>query len=136
MTLHAYASRQMVGLIARVSEEIAHLAHARDAEAIHDLRVAIRRMTQSLRAFAGVLPKKQSKLVRREAKTLMDLAAEVRSRDIALELFEAAGVTADTAPCVRLMLERQEAIDRLAAAAAEWRHSGFEQRWRQSLELP
>lgn len=136
MTLHAYASRQMISLIGRVSAEIAHLAHANDAETIHDLRVAIRRMTQSLRAFAGVLPKRQSKLVRREAKTLMDLAAEVRSRDIALELFEASGVAGDAAPCVRLKLERQEAIDTLAAAAAQWQHSGFEQRWRQSLELP
>ncbi|MDX1980695.1 MAG: CHAD domain-containing protein [Bryobacteraceae bacterium] len=134
MTLRDYAARQVDVLMNRVAAQVDRLAEARDADAIHDFRVSIRRLTQSLRAFAGVLPKKESKQVRKEMKVLMDLAGEVRTRDIALELFDAAKVPPDSAPCVRLALEREDAIAELSAAAARWRGTDFVSRWRSMLK--
>lgn len=135
MTLRAYAGMRVAGLIGRVETELDRLAEARDADAIHDLRVSIRRLTQALRALRGVLPKKGSRRVRRELKPLMDLAGEVRTRDIALELYGAAGVSAGSDPCVRLRQERQNAIGALADSAAGLRKSGCAARWRSELDI-
>jgi CHAD domain-containing protein len=133
MTLREFAERQVDQRIGRVAAQVERLAAERDAEAIHDLRVSIRRLTQSLRAFAGIVPAKQAKRIRKEMKVLMDLAGEVRTRDIALELFTAAGVAPSSAPCVRLALEREEAIAELAGLAVQWQGGGFAQRWRAAL---
>lgn len=133
MTLRAFLDAQLNALMERLQGEIERLASEREPEAIHDLRVSIRRLTQALRGFAGVVPKKQAKRIRRELKELMDLAAEVRSRDIALELFEAAKIPPQSAPCVLLNLEREDAITELTATAARWRNSDFAERWKDAL---
>lgn len=117
----------------RVADQASRLAEASDAEAIHDLRVAVRRLTQTLRSFSRVLGKRGCRAVRKELKTLMDLAGEVRTRDIALELFEAAGIGTESAPCVRLMLEREDAISALAVHAGEWKESDAAGRWKERL---
>lgn len=135
MTLEGYAGVRVAGLIGRVECELGRLSQSRDAEAIHDLRVSVRRLTQALRALRGVLPKKPARAVRRELKPLMDLAGEVRTRDIALELFESAGVAADSAVCVRLALEREDAIAALAAMAGRMNGEECGSRWRRDLEI-
>lgn len=109
MTLRAYAESKIAELEARVKKETARTLANGDPDAIHDLRVSIRRLTQALRAFADVIGRRRARRTRRKLRVWMDAAAEIRNRDIALELLAAAGVPPDSA------LSRQTADSRAAA---------------------
>src|ERR1700686_5686988 len=79
-----------------LSAELRHAAkHPHDADTIHDLRVAIRRFTQTLRVFRDSFERTHVKKMRRPLRTLMYLCGDIRNCDIALEVLEAAGVPAD-----------------------------------------
>lgn len=75
-----------------------------DPEAVHDLRVAIRRFVQCLRAFKQFFDEEQAKKIRKSLKKLMKRSGEVRNRDITIDLLKEAGL--DGAPAVAA-LERQ-----------------------------
>jgi CHAD domain-containing protein len=115
-----YARERARVLAGRVAGEAARTADSPDAEAVHDLRVSIRRLSACLREFAGCFPRKQRKRARRRLKRLMDLAAAVRDRDITLKLMARAGVAAGAAIRKRLAAQRTGAASALAAAAREW----------------
>jgi len=55
-----------------------------DAEAVHDLRVAIRRFLQALQVFKTLLPGKERKKGRRSLKLLLTGAGAVRDCDVTL----------------------------------------------------
>jgi len=66
---------------------------AKDPEAIHDLRVAIRRFTQCLRTFKNLFDPHPLRNIKRRLRDLMDSCAAVRSCDVALVVLHQAGVT-------------------------------------------
>ena len=119
MTLQVYAERKIGELEARVESEARKTLENGHADAIHDLRVSIRRLTQALRAFEALVGKKRAKQLRRRLRRWMDAAAEIRNRDIALELLAASGMEAGGAVAGRLIAARQAAHDRLAQLLAE-----------------
>lgn len=135
MTLEKYARDCASHLVDRLATEIKRAANEHDAEAIHDLRVAIRRLTQALRAFRTLLGKEPVKEVRTDLRQLMDLASEVRSRDIALELFARAGVATDTPVCVAVVKERAVYQRRIAAKVKGWARRKVWDSWREQLQL-
>src|SRR6266853_852413 len=63
-----------------------------DPEAIHDLRVSIRRFTQCLRTFRNLFDPRPLKKIKRRLRDLMDSCAAVRSCDVALVVLRQAGV--------------------------------------------
>ena len=73
---------------------LAYLAHDAGqlgtAEAIHNLRVGIRRLSECLREFGDFFPPRRAKKVRSHLKEVMNLAGEVRNRDIAIALLKKA----------------------------------------------
>jgi CHAD domain-containing protein len=77
-----------------------------DADAIHDLRVSIRRLRECLRTFAAVYPPGPHKKIRKTLRKLMKGAEKVRSADIALELLVDAGMAHD-APLLRQIREQR-----------------------------
>ena len=83
--------------------------HPEDAEAIHDLRVSIRRFTQPLRTFRAVFDPKPLKKLRRRLRKLMDACAAVRTCDVAVDVLKEAGVANG----------RPASIARLTAARAD-----------------
>jgi CHAD domain-containing protein len=106
-----------------------------DEEAIHDLRVSIRRLRECLRMFEGLYPAAPRKKVRKELKKVMKSAERVRSADIAIGLLKKAGV-GETAPQLLEITEQR----------AEYRHVLHEELtllatrpytrvWRESLGL-
>ena len=119
MTLQVYAEGKIGELEARVESEARKTLENGHADAIHDLRVSIRRLTQALRAFEALVGKKRAKQLRRRLRRWMDAAAEIRNRDIALELLTASGMEAEGAVAGRLIAARQAAHDRLAQLLAE-----------------
>src|SRR5438105_1154036 len=81
-----FASDQAVRRLGRLAFQINQTVKSRDAEAVHDLRVAVRRFSQVLRVFKPCFRGKEARRIRRELKQMMDLAGEVRNCDIALKL--------------------------------------------------
>src|SRR5580698_9717874 len=87
-----FAHSQVSTLLRRLAAQVKRTGESADADAVHDLRVAVRRLSRALRSFAQFFPGKSWKRIRKELGGLMDAAAAVRDNDVALELLEKAGV--------------------------------------------
>ncbi len=118
MTLLAYVEQNIAALQARVAKEAQNTLANGNPDAIHDLRVSIRRLSQALRAFEPVIGKRQARQTRRHLRRWMDEAAEIRNRDIALELLASSGTPLDSPVAKRLQAGRDQAHKRLALLLA------------------
>lgn len=78
-----FASFQIHRLLRNLTAAIRKTLRAPDAEAVHDLRVSIRRFDQTLLLFGGMLEKKKVRKSRRRLKKVLALAGAVRNCDIA-----------------------------------------------------
>jgi len=116
MTLRDFVHQRLAELDQRVQQERMRTADTPDVDAIHDLRVSIRRHTQALRAMQTMLPKKDVKEQRARLRRVMKLTAEVRNRDIALELLAAAGVEESSRLSRKLQRQRERASKALVRA--------------------
>ncbi len=130
-----YAQIRIADLIAKVAAQAKHAAEVTDEAAIHDLRVAIRRLSRGLRVFAQFFPGKSWKQIRLELSQLMDAAAHVRDRDIAVELLEKAGVAKRARVITTLAKERTAAAEALGAALRDWLGRDAPRQWKGALEL-
>lgn len=129
MDLQQFAEHRAHELLARVNREMANVAQHNDVDAIHDLRVSIRRFTQALRALQTLFPKTEVKRMRRKLRTVMDVAAEIRNRDIALQLLNEAQITEASPLWQRLASERDAARGDLTLLARQWRRRNLGTRW-------
>jgi len=86
--------------------------HSDDPDAIHDLRVSIRRLTQCFRIFRDLLDPAPVKKLRRRLHKIMEYCGDVRNRDIALELLEECGLT-ESPSVPKLKTARAEAARKL-----------------------
>src|SRR5215831_13431824 len=86
MDCGAFWVDQATRLLGRLAFQIKRTLHSHDPEAVHDLRVAIRRLTQALAISKSFLPPRAVKKIRRRTKAIMTLAGAVRDCDIALKL--------------------------------------------------
>src|ERR1051326_4630890 len=91
-TMREFALLQTAVLLRRLAFEVNRTAKNGDHTAVHDLRVAIRRFSRSLQVFGQFYRDGPRKKIRGQLADLMDAAAGVRDRDIALELLAEAGV--------------------------------------------
>ena len=89
-----YAVKETKLRLERFSKNLRHAAkHPEDPEAIHDLRVSIRRVVQACKTFGELLDPAPVKKLRRRLHKLMDLCSAVRNCDVALILLDQVGVT-------------------------------------------
>ena len=135
VSMRVFARQQTRTLLRRLANQVNRASQPGDPEAIHDLRVAIRRFSRSLRVFSQFLPGGKSRRVRRQLRDVMDLAAAVRDRDIALELLQEARVPARSLLAASLRRERQAAEQKLIAAARRLGQRDFSRKWRVWLRL-
>ncbi len=126
-----FASTQAQRLLGKLAFQVRRAAKRPDEDAIHDLRVAIRRLSQCLREFRAFFPKRENKKILKQLDRLMDLAGEMRNRDIAIELLG----PGERVLAVRLRAEREHAKSNLAAALIKWRSRDFSRKWRPWLEV-
>jgi len=122
----------------RLLERLAYQAHAtirrRDAEAVHDLRVAIRRLVQVVTVFKPCFAPKASRKIRRRLKELMECAGEVRNCDIALQ-FLIRPRWSDHATLRQPMEARRKEFEQaLAGALKQWVARKTSSKWRTALE--
>ena len=100
------------------------------AESVHDLRTGIRRLSECLRAFDAVFAQGHAARLRRKLRKLMDLAAEVRNRDISAELFREAGVAQSDPTFSRLQAEQEIQKQLLRSKLERWADSKRAEHWR------
>ncbi|MCC6383440.1 MAG: CHAD domain-containing protein [Dehalococcoidia bacterium] len=81
-----FAAERARELMQKLGKEIENSRTHGDPDAIHDLRVAVRRLSQCLDVFSGLFPSKSAKRVRKRIRRIRQLAGDVRDIDIALEL--------------------------------------------------
>ena len=130
-----YVRSQSANLLRRLAFQVSRAAKSGDAEAIHDLRVSIRRFSRCLRIFAQFYPGNSWKKVRHQLDGLMDKAGSVRDLDIAMELLDDAGVGAGSPVVTRLREERRQAQRNLLREIRLWKNRGFSKQWRSRLDL-
>ncbi|SPF37973.1 hypothetical protein SBA4_210003 [Candidatus Sulfopaludibacter sp. SbA4] len=133
--MREYARLQTAILLRRFAFQVNRAARSGDAESIHDLRVAIRRLSRCLRVFSQFYPDRYWKRIRRQLAQLMDAAGTVRDRDIAAELLAAAGIRQGAAIVTRLQAERRQAAAQLLLEIRRWKSRDLSRRWRSRLEL-
>jgi CHAD domain-containing protein len=130
-----YARLQTAILLRRLAYQLNRTARDGDPDSIHDLRVAIRRLSRCLRVFAPFFPSDSWKKVRRQLAALMEAAGRVRDRDIALQLLAEAGIPARAAVATRMAAERRKASHDLLLEIRRWKGRSFSRKWRSRLEL-
>ncbi|HEY2016502.1 MAG TPA: CHAD domain-containing protein [Bryobacteraceae bacterium] len=130
-----YARLQTAILLRRFAFQVNRAARFGDSDSIHDLRVSIRRLSRCLRVFSQFYPNRSWKKIRAQLGELMDTAAKVRDRDIALELLTAARIPRNAPVVTRLQAERQRAALDLLLEIRRWKGRNFSQKWRSALEL-
>jgi CHAD domain-containing protein len=130
-----YARLQTAILLRRLAYQLNRAARNSDTESIHDLRVAIRRLSRCLRVFAPFYPGDSWKKVRRQLAELMEAAGNVRDRDIAVLLLAEAGLPPRAAVATRLAAERRKASRELLLEIRRWKRRSFSRKWRSRLEL-
>jgi CHAD domain-containing protein len=130
-----YVYRQTGILLRRLAIQVTRATRTGDDRAIHDLRVAIRRLSRCLGVFAQFYPARSWKPVRRRLAELMDACGSVRDRDIAIGLLQQAGVPAASPLLRQLDVERRAAVRELQLELQRWKARGFSREWRVRLEL-
>lgn len=105
-----------------------------DVEAVHDLRVAIRRFNQAVRIFPGVFEPAFAKRVKRRLKKAMSSLGALRNRDIAPEILRAANVAPDEALLKVIQKDRRAARKLLAAQLQSWRKREVLREWKTRMD--
>lgn len=133
--MREFVRLQTAVLLRSLASQVNRAARTGSADAIHDLRVAIRRLSRCLRVFAQFYPPHSWKPLRRRLAGLMEACAAVRDRDIAIELLQMAGVAPAATLVRQLDEERRAANQELRRRLLRWKQRTPARRWRQRLEL-
>ena len=105
-----------------------------DADAIHDLRVSIRRLSEELKVFEEWFRPGPVKRIRGGLHRLMERCAAVRNCDIAVEVLRAAGWK-DPGLIAGLGDERRHTRKELAHELANWRKKDRVRKWSGHLRV-
>ncbi len=109
MTLTELARAALRERIERVEAQIALALEKCGEDEVHDFRVAVRRLSQALRVFGGLLPGKEAKRMRKALKPALDAAAQARDLDVDSELLERLGLRKDHPLLVKMRSDRERA---------------------------
>ncbi len=126
MEIRAFALEQSGALLHRAALAIRRVARVQTPEAVHDVRVAIRRLEQCLQVFSDQFKRGTVKPLRRRLHAVLEAAALVRERDVAGDLCRQAGFTAPRT----LGVQRRAAAKDLARIANAWNSAGLSPRKR------
>jgi len=133
--MRQYARRQTAALLSKLGREIARAAGDASPDAIHDVRVAIRRLSRCLRVFAQFYPRQSWKKARAELSELLHAAGAVRDRDIALELLAKAAIPRRSPIYAKLHAERAKAREEFVAEVRGWDERKAVELWRTRLDV-
>ena len=129
----SFAAEQAGRRLGRLAFQVNQTVKSRDAGAVHDLRVAIRRFSQVLRIFKSGFRTKEIRKIRRELKQTMKLAGEVRNCDIALKLLSKSKRTGAAALRPELEKLRSERERALVGFLRQWVNRKSSLKWRNAV---
>ena len=140
-TFSASAERVVAVRAAEVFEHSDGVLDVEDIEALHDMRVATRRLRAALEVFAPCFPAKRHRKALKRVKRLADSLGERRDRDVAIEFLagfaeeapEAAGVAIE-ALVERLRREQRQANEELAPFLTDKRLKKLRRRLRKLVK--
>lgn len=125
-----FAADAVTRLLERLAYQVGAAAHNHGEESIHELRLAIRRFTQSLAIFKRLYDAKELKKIRRRLKDLMDLSGPVRDYDVASELLAKSELPGAAAIQQSITGRRKEAIRLLLPALRAYSARRTTSKWR------
>ncbi|MBI5280122.1 MAG: CHAD domain-containing protein [Candidatus Solibacter usitatus] len=129
MTLSEHAHETLRRLTERVNLQIDLALRDCGEDAVHDLRVSIRRLSQALRIFAELMPPKEARNMRRRLKPALDAAAVARDLDVGAELQLREGLPAAHALMARMRSDRDRAVLALIGRLYLLRSEGAPSNW-------
>jgi CHAD domain-containing protein len=128
-----FARLETEARMAKFFAELERAAAHPDEDAVHDLRVSIRRFSQALRIYAPMLPGKAVKRIRARMKVVMDAAAIVRDLDVGMESLAALGVEPDDPLITRMKEDRRRSEWAMLGKVYLLRAEDLEGDWRERL---
>jgi CHAD domain-containing protein len=133
--LGAFVAEQLEPRLRKVAFELRNVRQTMDQEGVHDLRVALRRLMESVRVAKSVLPKDGAAQVLEELGQIMKDAGHVRSCDITADLLRDVGAQADALVLRELAERRRAAEHKLYDHAHHAYRRNATLKWRTALEL-
>jgi CHAD domain-containing protein len=120
------------GLLDKLLEEMHRAAKRADAETIHDVRVAIRRLRQALTVFRNELPNTFGRKIDKRLRKLLKSAGKIRNLDVAMELLQP--FRTSEPKLMRLMRkDRQDLARDLQTQLAAMNEKRSVEKWRAKL---
>lgn len=129
-TAHEYALTKTAALLEDVVDALHKAAAEADEDAVHKMRVAIRRLQQALRLFRQYFHAAGLETVKDELRAVLKVAGEVRNRDIAMAL-----VAAHQGDTSALLLQRSDLQQQLVEVLRPYRERNLSVEWRRALGL-
>lgn len=120
-------------LLEALEAEMSRAADSPDVEAVHDLRVSVRRASAALRLFRHHLPDGAARRIRREIRQIRERAAAVRDRDVTLALLHRNRLPAGDPACAYLRGQRDLAAAQLRTYLAGRLQQERPRRWAEWL---
>lgn len=135
MNMRAYTRIETSALLRRLATQVERTAESPDEEAVHDLRVSIRRLSRCLRVFGQFYARQRGRKLRGQLRELLEAAGAVRDLDIAGNLLAQAGLPPNSGIVVRLAGERRAKGRQLAAVVRRWQRRRL-RNWSRRLGTP
>lgn len=129
-----FASEQAGRLLRRLAFQVSQTSRSCNPNAVHDLRVAIRRFAQALVVFKPWFPGKDIRKILKRLKRIMYHAGEVRNHDIALMLLAGSKLESAAALRPKLQKQRKEAERDLIGLMHRWIDRKTSIKWRGAIE--
>ena len=128
--MREYGISKTVTLLDEAVQAIQRAAETSDEEAVHKMRVSIRRLQQALRLFRQYMKRDGIEYVKDRLRALMTPAGELRNRDIAVGLVDEAG--GDTTQVFQQRIEYKQELDSVLKRYAKPELGSV---WREKLGL-
>jgi CHAD domain-containing protein len=109
MTLDQHARELLRKATARLDREIGLTIEDPGEDPVHDMRVAIRRLSQALRMFAALFPPREARAMRQAMKPALAAAAVARDLDVGMELLRKEDLPAAHPLLAKMAAERLRA---------------------------
>ena len=126
-------SESATKLLERLAYQVNHTLHTANADAVHGLRVAIRRFSQALAIGEDAFPAREVKKIRRRLKGMMELTNASRDCDVALKLLPKSALPAAAALEPKIRAYRKEQVRLLIPALRSWASRRTSGKWRAVL---
>jgi CHAD domain-containing protein len=130
-----FSAEQSTGFLRALMLESGRAVKSCGMEAVHDLRVSLRKFRQILKVLKQWIPHGESRLLRSEMKELMARAGKVRDFDIALALLREIHPPENRRILTEIHEAREAAAHALQACIRDFRRRDTAAAWRRSLKL-